>query len=124
MEIPVFPALISAFLGLVFGVLPGILARFGLRPGAKFAVISDIAKGAAACGAAWAAGAGGFGMAVAGAFVLFAHNFSPFVRPRGCGAAVALGTALTINPLPAALWALMWLTGYGAIRRERVSTLR
>lgn len=122
MEISLFSVIGSAFIGLLFGILPAILARFGVRfsPDAKIALILDIAKGAAACGTAFLIGGSGFGMALAGAFVVFAYNFNPFVRPRGTGAAIALGVAVTINPLPAALWCLMWLTGYGVIRHERV----
>jgi glycerol-3-phosphate acyltransferase PlsY len=122
MEFSLFSVIGSAIIGLFFGLLPVIASRFGLRLSSAPAVtlLSDVARGAAACGAAYLVGGSGFGMAIAGTFALFAHNFNPFVRPRGTGAAVALGIALAINPLPAALWCVMWLTGYGVIRRERV----
>lgn len=122
MQIPLLSVISSAIIGMVFGILPAILGRFGIRipQTAKIALIADIAKGAAACGTAYLIGGSGFGMVLAGVFVLFAHSFNPFTRQRGIGATVALGVSLTINPLPAALWCLMWLTGYGVIRHERV----
>lgn len=120
MEIPVFTALISALIGVIFGIMPGIFARFGLRFNTKIGLIFDIAKGSAACGVAYISGGGGFGMAVAGALTVFINNFSPFSQQRNVGLPTALGVALAINPLAAAVWALMWITGYGVIRRERI----
>ncbi|GAB1430523.1 hypothetical protein MASR2M18_13560 [Ignavibacteria bacterium] len=110
----------SALIGIIFGIIPGTFARFGLHFNAKIGLIFDVAKGAAACGSAYILGAGGFGMAVAGALAVFANNFSPFSRQHDVGISTALGVALAINPLVAAVWTLMWATGYGVIRRERI----
>lgn len=120
MEIPVFKALISALTGVIFGIMPGIFTRFGFRLNTKIGLIFDVAKGVAACVFAFILGAGGFGMAVAGTLAVFVNNFSPFSRRHDTGIPTAFGVALAINPLAAALWALMWLTGYGVIRRERI----
>ncbi len=120
MPIPIFHVLLSALTGIIIGALPDILSRFGLRPKPIISLIIDIAKGLAACFAVYYFGSGGFGMAVAGALVVFSSNFSPFSPKTKSGISVALGVAMAINPLPAILWSVMWLTGYGVIRHERI----
>ncbi len=86
--------------------------------------VIDIAKGFLAVRAGVAIGAAlgtttFMAPMLCGIFVVLGHNYSIFQKMRGGrGLAPAAGVMLAANPLPAALFVLMWLTGYFVIRRD------
>ena len=81
---------------------------------------ADAAKGAlAVMFARWLTGNDFYAVSLAASFVVIGHNFNVFLKFKGGrGLAAALGAVLLVSPIAIILWALMWVTGYYAIRRN------
>ena len=58
------------------------------------------------------------GAGVAAFFAVAGHNYNIFIRAGGRGLATAAGAALAMNPLPLALFLVMYFTGFYIIRRN------
>jgi glycerol-3-phosphate acyltransferase PlsY len=137
-------ALVAVVVGYVLGMVPSALlvgrhlgvdprAQGSGNPGASnvyrtmgrgpAAVVLgiDLAKGAVAAGAGWAAGGHTVGVA-AGAAAVLGHSF-PIGRRGGKGAATSAGMLFVLFPVVAFVLALGWALVARVVRRPSVASL-
>ncbi len=82
--------------------------------------LADAAKGAlAVMFARWLTGNDFYAVSLAASFAVIGHNFNAFLKFKGGrGLAAAFGAIILISPIAIILWAVMWVTGYYAIKRN------
>jgi glycerol-3-phosphate acyltransferase PlsY len=121
MEINLIEILLMPGMGMLCGALPHLDIMQRLRPNSnnsRVIYLISFLKGILPALIGMLVFGSFQAMATGSAAALLMECFSPFARQRSRGLATALGAILVCSPFLLLLFAAMWLTGYGVIRRN------